>query len=431
MVTFIIRRLIGTIFLLIVVSMITFAIFFLIPRLAGQTTLQLAAQYVGRNPTKQAILQVEQQLGLADPLYLQYGRFLRGIVLGAHYRAGPAVTYCPPPCFGYSFRSQLPVWPQMVSDIPVTLSIAIGASVLWLIGGVSIGVLSALRKGTLFDRFSMGIALAGVSLPVFFTGLISLELFSYKWPIFPNVQYVSFTTNPLEWARNLILPWTVLAFLYAALYARLTRAGMLETMSEDYIRTARAKGLPERKVIVKHGLRAALTPIVTIFGMDLGLLLGGAIITEVTFSMHGLGLFTVEAVQNQDLPEILGVTMLAAFFIVLANLVVDILYAVARPEGEVLMPEHPARGREPDGSSSRPRTAWSSRWTACRSASSGVAPWASSASRVPARASPASASWACTRALARRSAGTSGWTARTWSPLPRAGCASCAAARWP
>ena len=331
MVTFIIRRLIGTIFLLIVVSMITFAIFFLIPRLAGQTTLQLAAQYVGRNPTKQAILQVEQQLGLADPLYLQYGRFLKAIVFGTHYRAGPAVTYCPPPCFGYSFRSQLPVWPQMVSDIPVTLSIAIGASVLWLIGGVSVGVVSALRKGTLFDRFSMGIALAGVSLPVFFTGLISLELFSYKWPIFPDVHYVSFTTNPLEWARNLILPWTVLAFLYAALYARLTRAGMLETMSEDYIRTARAKGLPERKVIVKHGLRAALTPIVTIFGMDLGLLLGGAIITEVTFSMHGLGLFTVEAVQNQDLPEILGVTMLAAFFIVLANLVVDILYAFVDP----------------------------------------------------------------------------------------------------
>jgi peptide/nickel transport system permease protein len=330
-VTFIIRRLIGTIFLLIVVSMITFAIFFLIPRLAGQTTLQLAAQYVGRNPTKQAILQVEQQLGLADPLYLQYGRFLKAIVFGTHYRAGPEVTYCPPPCFGYSFRSQLPVWPQMVSDIPVTLSIAIGASVLWLIGGVSVGVLSALRRGTLFDRFSMGVALAGVSLPVFFTGLISLELFSYKWPIFPNVQYVSFTTNPLEWARNLILPWIVLAFLYAALYARLTRAGMLETMSEDYIRTARAKGLQERTVIVKHGLRAALTPIITIFGMDLGLLLGGAILTEVTFSLHGLGLFTIEAVQNQDFPEIMGVVMLASFFIIIANLFVDILYAYADP----------------------------------------------------------------------------------------------------
>jgi peptide/nickel transport system permease protein len=330
-VTFIIRRLIGTVFLLIVVSMITFAIFFLIPRLAGQTTYQLAAQYVGRNPTKQAILQVEQQLGLADPLYLQYGRFLRGIVLGAHYRSGPSVTYCPPPCFGYSFRSQAPVWPQMVSDIPVTLSLAIGAAVIWLITGVGVGIISALKRGSLFDRFSMGIALAGVSLPIFFTGLISLELFSYKWPIFPNVQYVSFTADPLLWARNLVLPWLCLAFLYAALYARLTRAGMLETMSEDYIRTARAKGLPERTVIFKHGLRAALTPIVTIFGMDIGLLLGGAIITEVTFSLHGLGLFTVQAVQNQDLPEILGVTMLAAFFIVIANLVVDILYAVLDP----------------------------------------------------------------------------------------------------
>ena len=322
MVTFIIRRLIGTVFLLIVVSMITFAIFFLIPRLAGQNTYQLAAQYVGRNPTRQSILQVEQQLGLADPLYLQYGRFLKGIVLGAHYRSGPSVTYCPPPCFGYSFRSQQPVWPQMMSDLPVTLSLAIGASVLWLVAGVTVGVISALKRGTLVDRFSMSIALLGVSLPIFFSGLILLELFSYKWPIFPNVTFVPFTTNPLLWARNLVLPWITLAFLYAALYARLTRAGMLETMGEDYIRTARAKGLPERTVIYKHALRAALTPIVTIFGMDLGLLLGGAIITEVTFSLHGLGLFTVEAVQNQDLPEILGVTMLAAFFIVIANLVV-------------------------------------------------------------------------------------------------------------
>jgi peptide/nickel transport system permease protein len=330
-IAFVIRRLIGTVFLLIVVSMITFAIFFLIPRLAGQNTYQLAAQYVGRNPTRQSILQVEQQLGLADPLYLQYGRFLRAIVLGAHYRSGPTVSYCPPPCFGYSFRNQEPVWPQMVSDIPVTLSLAIGAAVIWLVTGVSIGVISALKRGTLFDRFSMAIALAGVSLPIFFTGLISLALFSYKWPIFPNVTFVPFTTNPLLWARNLVLPWLCLAFLYAALYARLTRAGMLETMGEDYIRTARAKGLPEHTVIFKHGLRSALTPIVTIFGMDLGLLLGGAIITEVTFSLHGLGLFTFEAVQNQDLPEILGVTMLAAFFIVLANLVVDILYAVLDP----------------------------------------------------------------------------------------------------
>ena len=331
MITFIVRRLIATVFLLIVVSMITFAIFFLIPRLAGQNTYQLATEYVGRNPTRAAVLQLEAKLGLDHPIWVQYGNFLKGIVFGAHYNSGTSITYCPPPCFGYSFRTQQPVWPQMVSDLPVTLSLAIGAAVIWLVGGVAIGVISALKRGTLFDRFSMGIALAGVSLPIFFTGLISLELFSYKWPIFPNVTYVSFLTNPFLWARNLVLPWICLAFLYAALYARLTRAGMLETMNEDYIRTARAKGLPERTVIFKHGLRAALTPIVTIFGMDLGLLLGGAIITEYTFSLHGLGLFTILAIDNQDLPEILGVTMLAAFFIVIANLVVDVLYAVVDP----------------------------------------------------------------------------------------------------
>jgi peptide/nickel transport system permease protein len=331
MIYFIIRRLILTVFLLLLVSAITFAIFFLVPRLAGQTAYQLAAQYVGKTPTPSEILAVEHKLGLNDPLYLQYGRFVKGIVFGVHYNNGPDVSYCPFPCFGYSFRNQQPVWPQLISDAPVTLSLAIGGAILWLIGGVSIGVLSALRRGSFFDRLSMGIALAGVSLPVFFTGLIALELFSYKWPIFPNVHYVALTANPLLWARNLVLPWVTLAFLYAALYARLTRAGMLETMGEDYIRTARAKGLPERKVIVKHGMRAALTPIVTIFGLDLGLLLGGAILTETTFSFPGLGQFTILAIQNQDLPEIMGVVMIAAFFIVVANMIVDILYAVVDP----------------------------------------------------------------------------------------------------
>jgi peptide/nickel transport system permease protein len=331
MIYFIIRRLILTVFLLLLVSAITFAIFFLVPRLAGQTAYQLAAQYVGKDPTPDAIRAVEIKLGLNDPLYLQYGRFVKGIIFGVHYNNGPDVSYCPFPCFGYSFRNQQPVWPQLISDAPVTLSLAIGGAILWLIGGVSIGVLSALRRGSFFDRLSMGIALAGVSLPVFFTGLISLELFSYKWALFPNVHYVGITTNPLLWARNMFLPWVTLAFLYAALYARLTRAGMLETMGEDYIRTARAKGLPERKVIVKHGMRAALTPIVTIFGLDLGLLLGGAILTETTFSFPGLGQFTILAIQNQDLPEIMGVVMIAAFFIVVANMIVDILYAVVDP----------------------------------------------------------------------------------------------------
>jgi peptide/nickel transport system permease protein len=330
-IAFIIRRLIAAVFLLIIVSMVTFAIFFLLPKLGGQTNYGLATQYVGRNPTRAAVLQMENQLGLNHPIYIQFWRYLTAIVAGEHYGTGTSSLYCPPPCFGYSFKNQQPVWPMMVSDIPVTVSLAIGAAILWLFFGITIGVISALKRGTIFDRFSMGLALAGVSLPIFFTGLIALELFSYKWPIFPNVTFVPFTQNPLLWARNLVLPWVTLAFLYAALYARLTRAGMLETMSEDYIRTARAKGLPERTVIVRHGLRAALTPIITIFGMDLGALLGGAILTEYTFSLHGLGLFTIEAIQNQDFPEIMGVVLLAAFFIVIANLCVDILYAVVDP----------------------------------------------------------------------------------------------------
>ncbi len=176
----------------------------------------------------------------------------------------------------------------------------------------------------------MGVALAGVSLPIFFTASLALLLFSYHWQLF-NVQYVAITQNPFVWARNLVLPWITLAFLYAALYARLTRAGMLETMGEDYIRTARAKGLPERTVIFKHGLRATLTPILTIFGLDLGLLLGGAFITEYTYSLPGLGQFALLAVQNRDMPEVLGTTMLAAFFIVVANLVVDVMYGVVDP----------------------------------------------------------------------------------------------------
>ena len=331
MVTFIIRRLLATALLLVVVSAITFAIFFLLPRLAGQSTYQLAAQYVGRNPIPSQVHDIEVKLGLNQPIQVQFGHFIKGIVAGETYSNGPSTTYCPPPCLGYSWREQQPVWPLLVSYIPVTLSLALGAAVIWLVSGVAIGVLSALRRGSVFDRAAMGTALLGVSLPIFFTGQIMLLLFSYKWQIFPNVQYVSPLSNPLEWAKNLILPWVTLAFLYSALYARITRAGMLETMHEDYIRTARAKGLPERTVIVKHGLRAALTPVLTIFGLDLGLLLGGAVITEYTYSLHGLGLFTIEAINNSDLPEIMGVVLLAAFFIVIANLIVDILYAAVDP----------------------------------------------------------------------------------------------------
>nr|WP_269326766.1 ABC transporter permease [Kineosporia mesophila] len=201
-----------------------------------------------------------------------------------------------------------------------------------MISGVGVGVLSALRRGTVFDRAAMAVALAGVSLPVFFTGLLALSVFSYTLNIFPpGSSYTPLLENPIQWAYDLILPWVTLAFLYAAGYARLTRAGMLETMNEDYIRTARAKGLPERTVVLKHALRSTLTPVLTIFGLDLGLLVGGAILTESTFSLPGLGSYTVQAISHNDLPKVLGVTLLAATFVVIANLVVDILYAVIDP----------------------------------------------------------------------------------------------------
>jgi peptide/nickel transport system permease protein len=224
------------------------------------------------------------------------------------------------------------VLPDLLDRLPVTLSLAAGAAVLWLLGGVSVGVLSALRRGSVFDRAAMGVALAGVSLPIFFTGLLCLSIFSYTLGITaPGGSYTPFEVNPFKWAYDLFLPWVTLAFLYAAGYARLTRAGMLDTMGEDYIRTARAKGLPERTVIVKHGLRSALTPILTIFGLDLGLLLGGAILTESTYSLPGICKYSVDAIVNNDLPKVLGVVLLGSIFIVLANLIVDLLYAVIDP----------------------------------------------------------------------------------------------------
>jgi peptide/nickel transport system permease protein len=331
-VAYIIRRLVAAVLLLVVVSAVTFAIFFLVPRLAGMSSEDLASRYVGRSAGQEQIARTAEKLGFTDPLIVQYGRFVKGVVAGTEYNYGPTTEHCPAPCFGYSFITQNPVWPDLLDRLPVTMSLALGAAILWAVGGVSTGVLSALRRGTVFDRTAMTIALGGVSLPIFFTGLASLALFSYKLDLTaPGGSYTALTSNPAEWAYNLLLPWITLAFLYAAGYARLTRAGMLETMNEDYIRTARAKGLTERVVVVKHGLRSALTPILTIFGLDLGLLLGGAVLTESTFSLPGIGKYAVDAVINNDLPKVLGVTLVGAFFIVLANLVVDILYAVVDP----------------------------------------------------------------------------------------------------
>ncbi len=332
MVTYIIRRLLATVVLLFVVSVVTFSIFFLVPRIAGSTPETLATRYVGRAATAETVKLTAERLGFYDPVVVQYGRWIKGVVVGADFDYGAGVERCPAPCLGYSFITRQPVWPDLVDRMAVTLSLAVGASIIWLLAGVATGVLSALRRGSIFDRLAMGIALGGVSLPIFFTGIVSLVIFSYGLGITaPGGSFTPFTENPAEWAYDLILPWITLAFLFAAAYARLTRAGMLETMNEDYIRTARAKGLVEQRVVVRHGLRAALTPIVTIFGLDVGLLLGGAVLTESTFSLPGLGKYAIDAITNQDLPKVMGVTLLAASFIVIANLIVDLLYAVIDP----------------------------------------------------------------------------------------------------
>ena len=332
MITYIIRRLLAAVVLLFVISAATFAIFYLIPRIAGSTPETLATRYVGRAATPETVNLIAHKLGFFDPIWVQYGRWVKGIFLGADYDYGAGVEHCPAPCFGYSFITRQPVWPDLLERLPVTLSLAIGASVLWLFFGLGTGVLSALRRGSMLDRAAMGVSLAGVSLPIFFTGMLALTIFSYRlgWTA-PGGTYTPFTESPTEWFYALLLPWCVLALAFSAQYARLTRAGMLETMGEDYIRTARAKGLRERDVNLKHGLRAALTPILTIFGLDFGILLGGAVLTESVFSLPGLGKYAVDAITNNDLPKVLGVTLMAAFFVVIANLIVDLLYAVVDP----------------------------------------------------------------------------------------------------
>jgi peptide/nickel transport system permease protein len=326
MLTFIVRRLFAAVGLLLVVTLITFWIFYILPLWAGQTSESLAASYVGKQQNPAALHAVITQFGFDKPLLVQYFDYVKGIVAGRPYSNGVQIVQCNAPCFGYSFKNYEQVWPTLLNRAPVTLSIALGAGVLWLVFGVLSGVISAVRKGSIADRASMGIALAGVALPVYFVGPL-LEALTGKW----STVYVSFAANPLQWANSLLLPWIALAFGYAALYTRLTRAGMLDALNEDFVRTARAKGLGERKVLFKHALRSAITPIITIFGMDLGTVLGGAVLLEVTFSLPGLGYLAITSIQGQDFPMVMGVTLIAAFFIVIANIVVDVLYAVADP----------------------------------------------------------------------------------------------------
>ncbi|HEY7857869.1 MAG TPA: ABC transporter permease [Candidatus Nanopelagicales bacterium] len=331
MVRYIIRRLLGAIAVLFAVSVITFGLFAIVPAVTGADPSYL---YVGKTASPAQVEAIRHSFGLDKPVTVQYLEFVKGIVVGREFSDGTATGTrpCPAPCFGYSFRYSSPVWDLMMTALPITASLCVGAAILWLLFGLSAGVLSALRRGTFFDRLVMVIALAGVSIPVFFTAVLLLYVFVYgPIPILPTVSYTPLTTDPVAWFQAMILPWIALAFLYAALYARLTRANMLDTLGEDYIRTATAKGLDRRHVIGKHALRSALTPIVTIFGLDVGALLGGAVLTETAFSLPGLGFISYQAISKSDLPVIMGVTILAAVFIVFANIIVDLLYAVIDP----------------------------------------------------------------------------------------------------
>ncbi|WP_371527041.1 ABC transporter permease [Streptomyces sp. NBC_01283] len=328
MLAYLIRRLIAVVVMVLVVLLATFTVFFMLPKWAGQ---DIAVLFAGKSSGAEQLAGIRIKLGLDDPLLVQFWDFVKGIPMGRDYANGADVTHCPAPCFGYSFRTEAPVWETLKDALPVTAALAAGACVLWLVAGVATGVLSALKRGTIWDRSAMITALAGVSLPIFFTGMIAMGLFVHTlgWV---KIEDTLTTDDPINiWFETLILPWIVLAFLNAAMYARLTRATMLEVLGEDYIRTARAKGLGEAVVIRRHALRSAMTPILTVFGLDLGVLLGGAVLTESTFNLPGLGLEAVKAISNKDLPVILGVTLCASLAIALANLVVDLLYAVIDP----------------------------------------------------------------------------------------------------
>jgi peptide/nickel transport system permease protein len=321
---YIVRRLIAMVLMLIALSMIVFLIFNALPADPARLTC-------GKSCSPQIIAANRHRLGLDRPLVNQYGAFVKGIFVGRTYGEGKATFECHVPCLGYSFRRGEQVTDLLWARFPITAQLALGAFILWIVAGVSSGIVAALRRGKWQDRTIMGLALVGYSFPSFFIGLLLVYFVQIKWGIIGFGGYVPFLTDPVQWFQGLILPWCALALISAAFYARLTRNQMLDTLGEDYIRTARAKGLKERVVIGKHGLRAGLTPIVTAAGIDLATLLGGAVITEQVFSLPGIGKLAIESVIDADLPVITGTVLLAATFVIVANLVVDILYAVIDP----------------------------------------------------------------------------------------------------
>jgi peptide/nickel transport system permease protein len=312
LIPFIIRRLIGALLVLIAVSFITYLIFVKIP--GGDPAFRIA----GRTATAQNIEDIRQKLKLDAPFYEQYWAMMKSLFSGSLV----------------SYSSQLNVVDQIKAGIPATFSLCIGAAIIWLFFGILVGIISAVTAGRWSDRVITVLALIGISMPVFWLGLISRYVFAQGHPFafMPDGGYVPFTANPWQWFTHLLMPWWVLAILFIGFYGRVLRSNILDTINEDYVRTAKAKGLPYKRVMVKHVLRNSLIPIVTLFGLDFAAVIGGsAILTETVFDLKGVGWYAAQAVQDLDLPPIMGVTIYATFFIVLFSVVVDLTYAWLDP----------------------------------------------------------------------------------------------------
>jgi peptide/nickel transport system permease protein len=312
LITFLIRRLVGAVLVLIAVSFITYLIFVKIP--GGDPAVRIA----GRTATDANIADIREKLRLNDPFYDQYYGMMKSLFTGSLK----------------SYSSQLNVVEQIKSGIPATFSLCIGAGIIWLSFGILVGVISAVTAGRMSDRVITVLALIGISMPVFWLGIIARYLFAENHPFsfLPDGEYVPITNNPWQWFVHLLMPWLVLAVLFIGFYGRVLRSNILDTINEDYVRTAKAKGLPFRRVLVKHVLRNSLIPIVTLFGLDFAAVIGGsAILTETVFDLKGVGWYAAQAVGDLDLPPIMGVTIYATFFIVLFSVVVDLLYAWLDP----------------------------------------------------------------------------------------------------
>lgn len=333
MFSYIVRRLIMGVIMVIAMSLVTFLLFFASP-------VDPARFSCGRNCSPELRDQTAKALGYDKPVVAQWADFMKGTVAGRQYPADPElraaapenVVDCNAPCFGYSSYNSKTVNELMGDAIPVSLSLAIVAFFMWMAGGVLFGVIAALRKGTFIDRGVVGISLLFYAFPTFFIGLFLYKYVAIKWQIVDNPQYISIAEGGIfTWLEGLLLPALTLALFFMAGYVRMTRAFVLESMTEDYVRTAKAKGLAPRKVLFKHTMRAALTPLVTMSGLDLAGLLGGAIITETVFNYPGLGKLAVNANQSFDLPTLIGLVILLASIVIIANIIIDMLYAVIDP----------------------------------------------------------------------------------------------------